>query len=165
MAKFGPPPRLITFRFLASLIRPEDGPLTTPCWIIWDRARTPNGYVNLRCNGKPRGAHRLMYELLFGPIPDGLLVRHHCDRKVCINPCHLDVGMPAHNVADKMARGREARGERNGWAKLTETQICEIRDLLKQSALSHRRIGDLFGVSKTAICDIGRGATWKHVVD
>ena len=46
-------------------------------------------------NGKPRGgrqmaSHRVVYELLVGLIPDGLLIDHRCEVKLCCNPDHLE---------------------------------------------------------------------------
>jgi predicted XRE-type DNA-binding protein len=107
-----------------------------------------------------------MYQLLFGPISDGLVVRHHCDRRDCINPCHLDVGTVAHNNADTMARGRNRnlRGNENGRSRLTEQQIPQIRFLLKECKLSQRQVAEQFEVSEPLIGRISRGEIWKHVI-
>lgn len=72
-------------------------------------------------------AHRLSYYLNNGPIPDGYVVRHKCDNPSCINPEHLEVGTQADNIADKVSRGRQARGSGVGRAILTEESVREIR--------------------------------------
>lgn len=72
-------------------------------------------------------AHRLSYSLNNGPIPDGYVVRHKCDNPSCINPEHLEVGTQADNIADKVSRGRQARGSGAGRAILTEESVREIR--------------------------------------
>lgn len=55
------------------------------CW-EWTAAKMPMGYG--RFDGKL--AHRLAYELLVGPIPDGLVIDHLCRNKSCVNPGHLE---------------------------------------------------------------------------
>lgn len=65
------------------------------CW-LWTGKLKPNGYGRIRVN-KPRRmeyAHRVAYELLVGPIPDGLEVDHvrdrGCQHRHCVNPAHLE---------------------------------------------------------------------------
>jgi hypothetical protein len=38
----------------------------------------------------PRRAHRVVYECLVGPIPDGLEMDHLCRNTMCVNPAHLE---------------------------------------------------------------------------
>ena len=44
------------------------------------------------------GAHRYVYEGLFGPLPDGWEVDHLCSNKLCVNPQHLEAVPKAENV-------------------------------------------------------------------
>lgn len=64
--------------------RPTEG-----CW-LWIGCPKPNGYGVLRVGGKNVYAHRLSYELLVGPIPDGLTIDHLCGVRNCVNPAHLE---------------------------------------------------------------------------
>ena len=59
------------------------------CW-PWIAARTKAGYswINWRC--KPQLAHRVIYELIVGPIPEGLQIDHLCRVRHCVNPAHLE---------------------------------------------------------------------------
>jgi len=62
---------------------------TSGCW-IWTRPGTNNGYGVLIFEGKRQGAHRVAYQLLVGPIPNGFTVDHLCRVKRCVNPDHLE---------------------------------------------------------------------------
>jgi HNH endonuclease len=67
----------------------------TGCW-EWTRVKTPEGYgsiyVGSRVDGTRRieKAHRVVYELAVGPIPDGLWLDHLCGNRACCNPAHLE---------------------------------------------------------------------------
>lgn len=104
-------------------------------------------------------AHRLSYSINNGPIPDGYVVRHKCDNPSCINPEHLEVGTQADNIADKVSRGRQARGSGVGRAILTEEAVREIRS----SPLKVSELSTLYGVSVVSIRNILRRKTWQHV--
>jgi hypothetical protein len=43
-------------------------------------------------------AHRVSYELLVGPIPDGLVIDHLCRVRNCVNPAHLEPVTNQENV-------------------------------------------------------------------
>lgn len=58
------------------------------CW-LWQWSTKPKGYGWLRENGKVKGAHRVMYERLYGPVPDTYDLHHMCGIRNCVNPSHL----------------------------------------------------------------------------
>jgi hypothetical protein len=71
----------------------------TGCW-LWQAGTTSNGYGKFRLShrGRTVRAHRYAYELLVGPIPDGLQLDHLCRNRVCVNPAHLEPVTARENV-------------------------------------------------------------------
>lgn len=61
----------------------------THCWVWQLRISAGYGYA-YRPGGEAIGAHRLYYEELVGPIPEGLEPDHLCRNKACCNPGHLE---------------------------------------------------------------------------
>ena len=105
-------------------------------------------------------AHRVAWELAYGPIPSGLFVCHHCDHGLCVRPDHLFLGTSRQNVRDMMAKGRDQfTGERQHQAKLTEELVREIR----QSPETGRALAKRFGVTFQTVSDVRRWKHWKHV--
>lgn len=95
--------------------RPELG----PCW-LWNgaRGRAPGHEYGRVGNEGGRGGgttpvHRVVYEMMVGPIPAGMYLDHLCRNPPCCNPAHLE---PVTN-AENIRRGYEAKGAcRNGHA-------------------------------------------------
>ena len=68
----------------------------TGCW-NWV-GNTSDGYGALRIDRKMVKAHRFAYELLVGPIPDGLQLDHLCRNRACCNPGHLEPVTDVENI-------------------------------------------------------------------
>ena len=68
------------------------------CW-RWTGARKSDGYglYSVRPYVQRR-AHRIVYELTRGPVPEGLVLDHLCKNKICVNPDHLEPVSIAENV-------------------------------------------------------------------
>lgn len=148
------------------------------CW-LWLGATFPSGYgaFGSRQTLGTQRAHRIAYILTNGAISDDLYVLHKCDNPRCCNPAHLFLGTAADNSDDKVAKDRQAKGDRQGLRKhpgaaargerqhlavLTAEQVRQIRTLhargAKQNELSRR-----FGVSTTTLNNIVHRRTWQHI--
>lgn len=75
----------VTERLLAKV---HQCPLTG-CW-EWTAYRSQKGYGQTSYLGKNWPAHRLVYALLAGPIPEGMQLDHLCRNRGCVNPAHLE---------------------------------------------------------------------------
>ena len=84
------------------------------CHICTSHACGDAGYPVLKRDGKFTRGHRYIYEQAFGPVPKGLVVRHTCDNRMCINLDHLLVGTRLDNYNDMINRGRDVKGDFKG---------------------------------------------------
>lgn len=131
------------------------------CW-PWTGGRFARGYGRFHLNGRNYIASRYALELSLGrPLGEGMDALHTCDNPPCVNPRHLYEGTHADNMADKVARGRQPRGELSGTAKLTEQQVRAIR----ASTESSRKIAPDFGVHDSTIRRIRSGKKWRHIAN
>lgn len=127
-------------------------------WLACVSNRTGYGKFGLAKDDEV-GAHRASWRLYRGDIPLGMVVMHKCDVRICVNPDHLKLGTQADNIADKMAKGREARGTRVCTAKLTDDLVRKIRaDPRTLDVISSE-----YGMDRNHIWRIRRRISWKHV--
>ena len=80
---------------------------TESCW-LWTSNLNVYGYGTFHLNGRPQFAHRIAYEWLVGPIPEGLQLDHvlanGCVNKNCVKAvadefgiAHLEAVTPREN--------------------------------------------------------------------
>ena len=133
------------------------------CW-DWNGYKSI-GYGTLRYDGKLLHAHRASWIINNGNIPAGLQVLHKCDNPSCSNPEHLFLGTQKDNIRDMMSKNRMfiPKGETHYASKLKPNDVLKIRELLADSKLSQKKIGDLYGVCRGTILDIKNNRIWRDI--
>lgn len=117
-----------------------------------------NGYGIFKAIRKMHRVHRVSWWMVFGVIPPGLCVCHHCDNRQCIRPDHLFLGTRKENMQDAARKGRMQRGEQRKDAKLSPLKVTVIRSLLPK--VSQREIARQYGVSHTTVKAIANKWLW-----
>ena len=142
---------------------------TEECW-EWTGFKGHGGYGHFKWRRGDRDyvtqpAHRVAFTLAVRPLEPGELVLHKCDNPRCVRPDHLEAGNQSKNISDCYARGRGVvrPGSLSPMAKLTESQVIEMR-----AAYSGKRgeIADLakkYGVSQATASEIIHRKLWRHV--
>lgn len=135
------------------------------CW-EWKYCKDKDGYGGFELtHGNKQRAHRVSWELNYGPIPANLFVLHHCDNPSCVNPKHLFLGSASDNNKDcknkGRARGGGVKGEKNKMAKLTEKQVIEIREKYIPYKYSTYQLAKEYGMHASQIHKIVRNENWK----
>ncbi len=102
-------------------------------------------------------AHVESYKMFKGPIEKGLMVRHTCDVKECVNPDHLILGTHEDNMKDVVDRGAQL-GENNGFSKLTWKEVREIR----ASSDSVKVLAKRYNIAASGVYHIITGRAWKE---
>jgi HNH endonuclease len=133
----------------------------TGCW-NWQGALfkgTNYGQFSNRALSKsPTTTHRASWELHFGKIPEGKMVLHGCDNRLCCNPEHLRIGDNADNMRDRSLRGFVHQ------RKLTEEKVIEMRRL-RRKGWSWRKLAVRYNVQTNAVRDATLGRSWAFVTE
>ena len=111
--------------------------------------------------------HRLVAEA-FIPNPDNKSdVNHINGCKTDANACNLEWATASENMSHAHSNGLRPRintqGENNGFSKLTEFQVMQIKQLLADSKSTQKTIGSQFNVSRHTIKDIKSGRRWSYL--
>lgn len=152
---------------------------TSTCW-VWRAKRIHAGYGQF-WPGPPAKAGEYVLATHFAwklayhqIVPKGLWVLHRCDNPPCVRIDHLFLGTRTDNAHDMAMKGRGAhhpgyakkgdfaRGEAHPDAKLTEDQVIYIRSEARRGT-SLLVLANAFGCSRSAIQQIVKRKTWRHV--
>lgn len=129
-------------------------PLTYKC-DEWDGTLDKDGYGLTYLDGKQMGAHRAIWILEVGPVPEGLMVLHRCHNRKCCEITHLYVGDHAQNMRDRAASGRN----RSGRDRLTPELVAKIRELCAKKP--QRWVASALRLPKSVIGDVMSGRCWS----
>ena len=149
----------------------KDGPLPPgrehlgQCW-DWTGRTNENGYGIFGQNNRHVRAHRVAWELHHArPIPVGVLIRHRCDNRACVNPEHLVSGDHADNTADAIQRQRRAvlRGESCPSSKLTTEKVQWAREQYDSGLDTIAGLARKCGVTQTTMSAVLTRKSWRHV--
>ncbi|MEH0402860.1 helix-turn-helix domain-containing protein [[Kitasatospora] papulosa] len=121
----------------------------------------------VRYRDEPMPAARAVWWEATGVDPEDRQVLHTCHRgdDGCISIRHLYLGDHTRNMRDMTEAERQARGEGNGNAELTEPDVREIRRIYAARSMSQRALARRYGVSQGTINQVVTRKTWKHVTD
>jgi hypothetical protein len=133
------------------------------CW-TWTGYKDMDGYGRFYIKKKKSGAHRLMWIIFYGLIPEGMNVLHICDNPSCCNPNHLFLGTPNDNNQDAKNKGHtfHPAGELSGRCKLKYKDVVEIRKLHSENNISVIDLSKQFSISRQHISDILNRKYWKE---
>lgn len=127
------------------------------------------GYLSviLRCKGKAKRltVSSLVLNAFVGPRPLNKQSRFLDNDRTNNNLDNLCWGTKKEAQANSKQRGTriDNKGEQNGVAKLTESDVLEIRELYTTGLYSHRAISEEYPVVRETIGSICRRGTWKHI--
>lgn len=136
---------------------------TKTCW-EWTGMLDDDGYGRFKIKGTPKAAHRLSMIIEHGSVPTGMWVLHNCDNRKCVNPNHLYFGTPSMNSMDRenRGRGRSLIGENNGYNKLVDSSVIQIKGLIR-NGVTGREIAKKFNVTPSLISLIKNNKIWTHI--
>jgi hypothetical protein len=142
---------------------PQHDPSLGPCW-LWTGAMR-NSYGAIKHEGSVLSTHIVAYAITNGPVPEGLLVTHKCDRRECCNPGHLRAGTCSDNSREAWDR-REVnatRGTKHPCAKFTDAEVNLYRAYKVARNLGYRKAAAKFGIAEGGLKHILGNTGWKHL--
>ncbi len=124
----------------------------------WEWKHCKSGYPTFSYDLREMPANRVCWTLIFGEIPEGLFVCHHCDNPKCVNPAHLFLGTHRDNMIDMHKKGRH-RVKENHYENAKKLQKVDIKAIRKSN--EHiRKIADRYGITQGVVTRIKHHKHW-----
>lgn len=140
----------------------QDGKIINKKWGNREVKPQPNGkgYLRVHIAGKMHFVHRLVAEKYI-PNPDGKpQVNHKDGNKLNNNASNLEWVTNAENRKHAVDNNLQVCGDKCPWAKLTVKAVEFIRE---HKEYTSRELGEMFGVSYSAIRAVRRNESWKPI--
>jgi hypothetical protein len=113
--------------------------------------------------GKLHPVHRIVMLSFCGPKPEGMEVAHGNGKRDDNRLSNLSWKTHKDNISDRKKHGTEARGSRNGFAKLTEEKVYSMKRDIESGETNKTKLGIKYGISRHTVGLIVSGKRWKHV--
>jgi hypothetical protein len=146
---------------------------TSGCW-LWTGHQGWDGYGHIYVDGRKQYTHRVAYQWLVGPVPDGLVLDHLCRVRNCVNPDHLEPvtgrentlrGFGVGAIAKRRtacAKGHEYTPENTRQDPRTGRRVCLTCQRASSRARSRRKKAQAEADARAA--EIKRGSERAQVV-
>ena len=138
-------------RFWAKVVITAD---TEKCW-FWFGHIKDGKYGQFHVERHPVYAHHFAYFLFYGKV-SRLKILHKCDKPACVNPYHLFEGTQADNIADKVAKDRQPKGESCYNAKVSDLDVIKLRQR-KFKFGEKTQVAKELGITRQHLYDIVNG--------
>lgn len=125
-------------------------------------------YVNLHDNARRRfiRLHRCVLEAFKGRAPSSKHVTRHLNGVRTDNRIeNLEWGTQKENMEDSVVHGTSNRGDRNGQAKVSRNDVCEIIARYRQGGVTQAQLGEEYGVNHAQINRILSGKRWRWLTE
>lgn len=148
-------------RIMSFVNKDEDGH-----WIwLGSRCGLNREYGQVRFRGRKPVAHRAVWILHKGEIPEGLDLLHQCGQTLCVNPAHLRVGTEKENMQEAVD-GRKGKhwfagrcdmvGDSHPRCKVSDANVLKVIQAFSAGA-TRKELARKHGVTVGTITNIING--------
>lgn len=128
------------------------------CWEWQGTCNKVTGYTRVWWNHKRQTGHRVLWQIVYGEIPEKQCVLHKCDNPKCLNPRHLFLGTKGDNNKDRENKGRGKAGH-----LFSDNQIHTIRLYCNNKNHNIAWLAESYDCHPITIWNIIKYKTYKHV--